>query len=251
LSVVLPAYKEGHRIRATVDVVREFCMRECTEWEVIVVDDGSNDGTSASLVGVPGVRCLRNDMNRGKGFSVRRGVLEARHDAVLFSDVDLSTPIEEALHLHEAIAAGADVAIGCRRRDAGKVLTRTPLRRLMAAVFRMLVKVIVIRGFHDTQCGFKMFRMESARSLFPLQRLERWGFDVELLYIAKRKGLKIASIPVAYRESPESRLSPWTPFTMVRDLLHIRWNALVGRYETRGKERVPVQEQGKEGTGLT
>jgi glycosyltransferase involved in cell wall biosynthesis len=230
ISVVVPAYNEAHRIRATIEKIIEFCTRELSQWEVIVVDDGSSGDTEGALRGLKGVRCLRNERNRGKGYSVRRGMLEARFDPVLFTDADLSTPIEDALALHRAIENGADVAIGSRLPDPSKQVRRTALRKLMAVVFRLLVKVIAIRGFHDTQCGFKMFRRAAARDLFAAQKLERWGFDVEILYLARRKKLKIVEVPVSYRESPESRLSFLTPLAMVRDLLQIRLHAIRGRY---------------------
>jgi glycosyltransferase involved in cell wall biosynthesis len=230
LSVVLPAYKEGHRVRSTVTTIAAFLAPRFERWEIIVVDDGSADGTDAAVAGAQGVRYLGNERNRGKGFSVRRGMLEARHDPVLFTDVDLSTPIDDCLSLLGALESGADVAIGSRTPGASQRLRRTPLRRLMAWMFRLCVKVIALRGFHDTQCGFKMFRRDAARAIFHLQRLERWGFDVEVLLIARRLGLKIAAVPVSYQESNESRLSFWTPLLMLRDLLQIRWNACLGRY---------------------
>lgn len=230
ISVVVPAYNEAHRIRANVEKITEYCSREFSEWEVIVVDDGSSGDTAAALAGLRGVRCLRNEQNRGKGYSVRRGILEAKLDPVLFTDADLSTPIEDAASLCRAIQSGADVAIGSRTRDPAKPVRRTPLRRLMAAVFRLLVRVIALRGFHDTQCGFKMFRLAAARTLFQMQKLERWGFDVEVLFIARKLRMKIAEVPVSYRESDESRLSFLTPLTMGRDLLQIRLNRLRGIY---------------------
>ncbi|MBI4601684.1 MAG: glycosyltransferase family 2 protein [Planctomycetes bacterium] len=234
ISVVLPAYNEAARIRDTVSTIAAFLEQRFPEWEIIVVDDGSGDGTEAAVQDLRGVRCLRNDVNRGKGYSVRRGMLEARFDPILFSDVDLSTPIEEALALLEAIEAGADIAIGTRRPGTGKSLRRTPLRRLMAWGFRTLVKALVIRGYHDTQCGFKMLRRVAARRIFPLQRRERWGFDVELLLIARQHGLRVAQVPVSYHESSESRLRLHTPLTMLADLLKIRWSSLLGRYGPRG-----------------
>jgi glycosyltransferase involved in cell wall biosynthesis len=231
LSVVLPAYKEGHRIRATVETIAELLGPRCERWEIIVVDDGSADATEAAIAGAPGVRYLRNETNRGKGFSVRRGMLEARHDPVLFSDVDLSTPIEDCLALLQSIEAGADIAIGTRAPGTGRRLRRTVRRRVMASIFRLCVRLIALRGFRDTQCGFKMFRRAAAQAVFARQRLDRWGFDVEVLLIARRLGLRIDAVPVSYQESKESRLGFWTPFCMLRDLLQIRWNACLGRYD--------------------
>jgi dolichyl-phosphate beta-glucosyltransferase len=236
ISVVVPAYNEAHRIRRAIERVTEYCASHFTEWEVIVVDDGSSGDTAGALAGLRGVRCIRNDRNRGKGFSVRRGVLEAKLDPVLFTDADLSTPIEDATALHRAISGGADVAIGSRTRNPAKEVRRTLLRKVMAVVFRLLVRIIALRGFHDTQCGFKMFRRSAAGTLFSLQRLERWGFDVELLFIARKRGMKIVEVPVSYHESEESRLSFLTPFTMILDLLTIRLHQLTGAYRRDEEE---------------
>ena len=233
LSVVIPAFNEGHRILSTIDRVAKFCERELSQWEIIVIDDGSIDDTSSVVSKVARVRLLRNERNRGKGYSVRRGMLEARLDPVLVSDADLSTPIEEALQLLAALDAGAQVAIASRIPSQTKIVRRTPGRKLMAMVFRMLVKVIVLRGFHDTQCGFKMFRLTAAQEIFPHQRLERWGFDVEVLYLARRLGFQVVEVPVTWHESTESRLKWTTPLTMLGDLFTIRWNDLLGRYPRR------------------
>ncbi len=231
ISVVVPAFNETPRIRWTAECVTAFLEREFDEFEVIVVDDGSDVDAQTLLAGLPHVRCLRNDVNRGKGYSVRRGMLEARFDPVLFTDADLSTPIEEALFLWREIDAGADIAIGARLRDSSKQVRRPPLRRLMAFVFRLCVKLIALRGFYDTQCGFKMLRRNTARALFGVASLDRWGFDVEILFMARRRGLRVAQVPVSYSESKQSRLSFLTPLTMLCDLLRIRWNALRGRYD--------------------
>ncbi|HZN59498.1 MAG TPA: dolichyl-phosphate beta-glucosyltransferase, partial [Planctomycetota bacterium] len=232
LSVVVPAYNETHRIRGNVERIVDFLRSNFEAWEVIVVDDGSKVDAASALQGIEGIHCLRNEVNRGKGYCVRRGMLAARLHPILFTDADLSTPIEDARKLWDAIEGGADVAIGSRLRDPVTRVRRTLHRRMMALGFRLLVKLLAVRGFHDTQCGFKMFRRAPARTIFSAQRLERWGFDVEVLWLARRMGLHIAEVPVSYRESDESRLSVWTPFTMTRDLLRIRWNILRGAYRS-------------------
>jgi len=240
LSVVVPAYNEAHRIRSTAETIAAFLKRQCDAWEIIVVDDGSCGDTRAALEGLDGVRCLRNETNRGKGYSVRRGMLEARMDVILFTDADLSTPVEDSIALCQAIAEGADIAVGSRVRDPSRTVRRPPLRRLMAFVFRWLVKCLVLRGFHDTQCGFKAFRRGAALAVFGSARLDRWGFDVEVLHIAQKLGFKIAQVPVSYTESRESRLSFFTPLTMIRDLLKIRWSSWCGLYDPqlgRAKEQ--------------
>ena len=231
LSVIIPAYNEAKRIRRAVTETSAFLAAEFAEWEIIVVDDGSTDGTGDEVETSDHVVLLVNDPNRGKGFSVRRGVDAARYDAILFTDADLSAPIDEARRLHAAIERGADVAVGSRQFDVTTNVRRTPLRSFLAFGFRSLVKLIVVRGIHDTQCGFKMFRSEAARTVFPRQRLSGWGFDVELLHIARRHRLRIAEVPVSWAESDESSLKWYTPISMFLDLLRIRWNSLRGRYD--------------------
>lgn len=157
-------------------------------------------------------------------------MLAAQYDLILFMDADLSTPIEEALPLSIAIHDGVDVAIASRKPQAGKKVERISSRKLMATVFRLLIRILVLRGFYDTQCGFKMFRRSCAHQLFSLQCIERWGFDVELLYIARKKGFRIKEIPVSWRESNESKLKWITPVAMASDLLRVRWHDLLGRY---------------------
>ena len=230
LSIVIPAYNEGHRIGETLARTIAFCESHLSEWELIVVDDGSSDNTEQAVRDVAGVRYMRNEENRGKGYSVRRGMLAASCDPVLFTDADLSAPISEARRLLSAVEKGADVAIASRGFDVTTTVERTPLRRLMAFSFRLLVRLLVISGINDTQCGFKMFRREAARTIFARQRLEGWGFDVELLFIARRHGLRIDEVPVSWTESNESRLKWYTPLAMAVDLLHIRVNAWLGRY---------------------
>ena len=230
ISIVIPAFNESTRIARTLETVTSFCAREFSRWEIVVVDDGSRDATCEKVSEFRQVKLLRNEENRGKGYSVRRGMLAASLDPVLFTDADLSTPIAEALQLHHATREGADVAIAVRVPASGKEVRRTPLRKLMSAVFRILVKVIALRGFHDTQCGFKMFRASAARAIFSRQRLDRWGFDVEVLFLARRLGLTIKEVPVAWNESAQTSLKLITPFTMTLDLLKIRWNQVTGRY---------------------
>lgn len=232
LSIVIPAYNEAHRIAGTLRRVLEFCESELSDWEIIVVDDGSSDDTAREVRAFERIRYIRNAGNRGKGFSVRRGVLAARCDPILFTDADLSAPIEDARRLLGAIQKGADVAIGSRHFDVTTTVQRTRWRRLMASAFRLLVRILVIRGIYDTQCGFKMFRREAARSIFPKQRLAGWGFDVELLYIARRQRYRIEEVSVSWAESRESRLRWHTPLAMLLDLIHIRLNGLLGRYRS-------------------
>jgi dolichyl-phosphate beta-glucosyltransferase len=237
LSIVLPSYNEASRIAANLETIIAFCERELDEWEIIVVDDGSIDRTAEIVASYPGVCLLRNGVNRGKGQSVRRGMLAARLDPILFSDADLSTPIEEALGLLDAIEDGADVAIASRQSGGLKRVKRSWFRRLIGRGFRYLVRVVVVRGIDDTQCGFKMFRRRAARAVFPIQHLEGWAFDVEILFIARQLGFDVREVPVDWEESAESKLQWWSPFQMAGDLFRIRWFWLTGRYSRKEPQR--------------
>jgi len=236
VSIVIPAYNERADIEATVDAALAYLGRSGLAGEVVVVDDGSSDDTAELVARYAGrhpqVRLLRNERNRGKGYSVRRGVMEARGEVVLFSDADGSTPLSEAAKLLAAIGSGAHVAIGSRALPDSDVAQPQPwFRRAMGWVFRNIVRLIVLRGFRDTQCGFKAFRREAAREIFRRQTLEGFAFDVEVLFIAKALGYHIAEVPVRWLDSHDSRVHPLRdPAKMFLDLFRIRWRALRGAY---------------------
>jgi len=236
LSIVVPAYNEAHRLPDTlprlIDYVRQ--LREPTE--IIVVDDGSVDGTSelARTLGRAAgcLTVLQSPENHGKGASVRRGVLAARHPHVLYTDADLSTPIEQAARLRAALAEGADVAIGSRRLAQSDVQVRQPwLRGLAGRTFSRFVSLCLLPGIRDSQCGFKAFRREAARDLFRRQRLTRYSFDAEVLWLARRLGYRVAEIPVVWRNDPRSQIRLMRDSCgMLLDLARIRFNCWTGRY---------------------
>ncbi len=212
LSVVVPAYREEQRLGATLARIREWLGEQALAAEIIVVDDGSPDRTSdvahEQLAGFPHATVLRNEPNAGKGYSVRRGMLASRGRYALFSDADLSTPIEEFAHLRAAHEAGADVAIGSRALRQSRIEVHQPFpRELMGRCFNLFVRTFVMRGLHDTQCGFKSFRREVIRPLFGRQQIERWGFDVEVLYLARRLGYTIAEVPVVWRNDENTKIN--------------------------------------------
>jgi dolichyl-phosphate beta-glucosyltransferase len=224
ISIVFPSYNEGRRLSGTLDEVIAYCEREFDQWEVIVVDDGSTDNTAEVVKFRDEVRYICNEVNSGKGETVKRGMLAARLDPILFSDVDLSTPIAETIALLERIEDGADIAIARREMDSDeKIVRRTPLRRFLAWGFRKFVRIVALRGVEDTQCGFKMFRRSVAQEVFPLQKLGGWAFDVEVLFLAQQRGYRIDEVKVEWQESDASTLSFWSPFQMARDILKIRW----------------------------
>jgi dolichyl-phosphate beta-glucosyltransferase len=245
-SFIIPAYNESCRIRPGLDEVLRWMAEHKWEGEILVVDDGSRDDTADVIReyarGHSQIRLLQNPGNRGKGFSVRNGMLQARGDICLFTDADLSSPISEAPKLFEAIRAGAEVAIGSRWLRTEMQTERQPLyRQAFGRIFNLLLRLFLGLRFRDTQCGFKAFRREAAQRIFPLQRIERWGFDPEILYIARRMGLPIAEVPVLWAHSEGTRLHPFRDgIRMFVDVLHIRWNAWTGMYNAR---RVPATDR--------
>jgi len=202
------------------------------------VNDGSRDNT-AQIVRqfaqqYPALRLLENPGNRGKGYSVRNGMLHANGSILLFSDADLSSPIEEAQKLFAAITSGADVAIGSRWVQSSLQTERQPLyRQLFGRIFNLMLRITLGLKFKDTQCGFKAFTRAAAQKIFPQQQIERWGFDPELLYLAKKFGFKVVEVPVVWGHSGGTRISPLRDGTrMFLEMLRVRWNALTGKYET-------------------
>jgi dolichyl-phosphate beta-glucosyltransferase len=236
ISVVIPAYNEAQRLPATLRRVHEYLESYAEDFEIIVVDDGSTDSTEDETLKasskLPGIRLIRNSTNRGKGFSVRRGVLESRGELVLISDADMSTPIEDIEKLTPFVTGDFEVAIGSRALEESELSLRQPwYREGMGKVFNMFVRSIVFGGIRDTQCGFKLMRGDSARKIFQKCRIDGFSFDVEALYVAKSMGYSIKEVPVRWMNSPASRVSILVdPARMFLDLLRIRVYALLGFY---------------------
>jgi len=201
-----------------------------------VVNDGSSDTTAEIVLEYAKkhatLRLLENPGNRGKGFSVRNGMLHAKGDVLLFSDADLSSPIEEADKLFAAIVEGADIAIGSRWIDSRLQIRRQPLyRRLFGRIFNLALRLVLGLQFKDTQCGFKAFTRRSAQAIFPQQKIERWGFDPELLYLARKFGFTVSEVPVAWSHREGTRIHPLRDgIRMFGELLRVRWYALKGDY---------------------
>jgi dolichyl-phosphate beta-glucosyltransferase len=241
VSIVIPAYNESQRLGPTLGRVLDFVSRQGWDAEVIVVDDGSEDHT-ADIVrnyaennraeGDRVVRLMQNPGNRGKGYSVRNGVMNARGNIILFTDADLSSPIEEAPKLLEALDAGADVAIGSRWvRSELQTQRQSLARQALGRGFNLFLRIVLRLDFKDTQCGFKAFRRSAAEALFARQRIEGWGFDPELLFLASRLGLKVAEVPVLWGHDDRTRIHPLADGSrMALEMLRIRWYALAGKY---------------------
>ncbi|HXO67082.1 MAG TPA: dolichyl-phosphate beta-glucosyltransferase [Candidatus Dormibacteraeota bacterium] len=211
LSVVIPAYNEESRLASTVDRVLEYLRQGARSYELIVVDDGSRDGTAGTVDAMnasgAAILLVRHPVNLGKGAAVRTGVLASKGDVVLFTDADLSTPITDADPLLRALLEGADVAIGSRALDRRLVEVHQPVyRETMGRIFNLFVRAILLPGLHDTQCGFKAFRGDIGRSLFLAMESRGFEFDPEVLYRARRQGLVIREIPVHWRNSPDTRV---------------------------------------------
>jgi glycosyltransferase involved in cell wall biosynthesis len=244
-SIVIPAYNEGRRLGATLGKVLAYVHAQEWNAEVIVVNDGSRDNT-ADLVRQfaardTALRLIENPGNRGKGYSVRNGMLNARGRILLFSDADLSSPIAEAPKLFQALEAGADIAIGSRWLRAETQTQRQPLhRQLFGRIFNLLLRLTLGLKFKDTQCGFKAFKAPAAKTIFPLQQIERWGFDPEILFLARKFGFKVQEIPVAWGHSGEARINPLVDgFRMFLEMLHIRWYDLSGKYSDAAPPPTP------------
>jgi dolichyl-phosphate beta-glucosyltransferase len=235
-SIIIPAYNESARIPATLESV-VACIRE-KGWpvEVVVVNDGSTDSTARLVkdfaLHAPEVRLLENPGNRGKGFSVRAGILQAQGEVVMFTDSDLSAPIEEAELLFAAIANGADIAIGSRWLESGRQTHRQPLyRQFFGRCFNMVCRMVMNLPFADTQCGFKAFTRNAAQTVFQLQTIERWGFDPEILFIGLKRGYRIVEVPVSWAHDERSRMSYLKDgMQMLKELAIVRWNAMTRRY---------------------
>lgn len=228
LSIVIPAFNEAARLPATLRALEAYCRTQAREIEIIIVDDGSSDGTDrlALPAEVPGRtrwRRLRAEENHGKGASVRKGMLAATGERRLFSDADMSAPIEEVAKLEAALEAGADIAIGSRRRRDLIRTHQSVFRENAGRVFNRMVRAGLGLPFVDTQCGFKLFSRASAEAIFPRQRIEGWGFDPELLYLAKGMGYRVEEIPVVWSHAAGAKIRMVSDSArMFRDILRIR-----------------------------
>ena len=235
LSIIIPSYNEESRLPATLDGIAGYLQSYRGTAEVLVVDDGSKDGTAAVAeyfrIKIPTLRVVSNGVNRGKGYSVRHGMQEARGKIALFTDADLSAPIEEAGKLIEALE-NYDVAIGSRAMDRSLIsVHESPFREFAGIIFNKIVRVILWLPFVDTQCGFKAFRRDKCVIIFEQQRIERFGFDPELLYLARHHGLRTVEIPVRWGHSAATKVSMLRDsIQMFVDIFAIRWNALTGCY---------------------
>jgi glycosyltransferase involved in cell wall biosynthesis len=247
-SIVIPAYNESARLGASLEKVLAYVHAQGWDAEVIVVNDGSRDNTPdivrAFAAKDPALRLVENPGNHGKGYSVRNGMLNARGRIVLFSDADLSSPIEEAPKLLQALDNGADIAIGSRWLRAETQTQRQPLhRQLFGRIFNLVLRLTLGLQFKDTQCGFKAFKQPAVQAIFPLQKIERWGFDPEILFLAKKLKFRTQEVSVAWGHSGGTRINPLVDGSrMVMEMLRVRWYDLTGKYDA---DQTPAAQAAK------
>ena len=246
LSVIIPAYNERERLVTYMTEITGYLGRRAKPYEVLVVDDGSHDGTAALVeqfrTKEPAVRLLRLAQNTGKGCAVRTGMQVARGEFQLMADADGATPIQELERLEAAIGTGADIAIGSRflaSRDRGYTVKARWHRSVLGNTFNWIVQRLGIPGISDTQCGFKLFRKTVARDLFGAVLVAGYGLDLELLYVAQRRGYRIAEVPVNWADQPGSKVRVLQDgLRMLLDLFAVRRNYANGRYEPSSTEAV-------------
>lgn len=237
LSLIIPAYNEQGRLSGSLQKIIDYFSTKKYAFEIIVVDDGSQDATTEIaeryIRTFAKGRLIKNESNRGKGYSVKRGIMSACGKFIFFSDADLSTPIEEIENLLSHLENGCDIVIGSRALIPSKVLVRQRwYRDMMGKVFGKLVRLLLVSGIADSQCGFKGFNRQAVQEIFPLQKLNGFSFDVEVLFIAKKLKFVIKEVPVRWINSYESKLNPLLDsIKMFLELLSIRWNDFRGRYD--------------------
>lgn len=222
ISVVIPAYNEETRIVPTLKRINAYCKKQYRQYEIIIVDDGSSDRTAELAESYGSV--IKHKTNQGKGAAVKIGMLAAKHARILFSDSDLATPIEELEKLERALDTGADIAIASRNLPESDVKTTQPFyRKLMGKLFAKIVKIVAIKEYTDTQCGFKLFTRNAARDIFIKTTINDYTFDVEVLCIAKQQGYAVQEVPVVWIDQPGSKIRPIKDsFHMLKQLLRVR-----------------------------
>jgi len=241
MSLVVPAYNEQSRLPATLEKLRAFLQKQPSRYEVLVVDDGSRDRTTAiveeAMASFPELRLLR-EQHRGKGHAVRKGMLAAVGQYVMFCDADFSMPVEEVVKFPKSLADSYQIAIASREVKGARRIGEPWYRHLMGRVFNLLVRLLAVPGLQDTQCGFKCFTLEAAREIFGMQVIDGFGFDVEVLYIARKLGIPITEVPINWYYSSSSRVDPIKDTArMFSDVLQVKSNDRRGLYDRAGNPK--------------
>lgn len=236
LSLIVPVFNEESRLTASLPSVVSFLQDHFKQWEIIFSDDGSTDSTVALIQSIrqknPLIALTASPVNRGKGAAVRRGFESASGNLLLFSDADFSAPIEESLKLIAALESGYDVAIGSRGLDESDIQVRQSWpRETMGKTFNLLLRTLLPIPYHDTQCGFKMFRRAALDALLPRLKVDGFAFDVEMLVVAQQRGLQVAEVPVVWRDVRESKVHPIrSSLHMLKDVFAIRYRLAMNLY---------------------
>lgn len=235
-SIIIPVYNEERRIPKSIDAIRSFFHGRTEDIEIIFVDDGSTDSTKQILDGLAStesmVRVISYDRNRGKGYAVRQGALAAKGDRVVFFDIDLATPLDEFAHLVSFMHSEDDIVIGSRRLKGSHIKKyESGIRTFLGQGFTKLSNILV-PGISDFTCGFKCFSRDAVHAIFPVARIDRWGFDTELLYIAKLKKIPVRQMPVAWSHDDDSRVKVWKAvISSARELAQMKLNQIKGLYK--------------------
>lgn len=229
ISVVIAAYNEEKRIGDSLVKIYDYLKKHNHDFEIIVIDDGSNDGTLNLLMEyskkIPNFIILKNKGNKGKGYSIKKGILKSKGDIVLFTDADLSTPIEEIEKLVHCLKNGYQAAIGSRALPNSEIKVYSAwYRQLMGKVFNKIIRLILSLDYYDTQCGFKCFKRDAAQEIFKSLKISRFSFDVEILFVAKLLGFRIKEVPVCWYNSPESKVK------LLKDSSRMFWDVLRIRF---------------------
>ncbi|OGM96212.1 MAG: hypothetical protein A3B86_03665 [Candidatus Yanofskybacteria bacterium RIFCSPHIGHO2_02_FULL_38_22b] len=237
LSVIIPAYNEEKRIKETLKSIDEYLRRQNYDYEILVVSDGSKDDT-VSLVKslepeIRGLRLIDIQENHGKGFSVKKGMLEAKGELRIFTDADNATHISHLDNFAPYINEGYGVVIGSIAIQGHKVASGSePLwRRILGKLGNLFIQIMAVPGIYDTQRGFKLFTAKAATDIFPKSTIDRFGFDIEVLALARKLGYKIKELPVDWKNDPNSKVSLKSYFQVLTETILIRWNLMTGKYD--------------------
>ena len=237
ISFIIPAFNEESRIVKILDTATEYLSKDFKDYEIIIVDDGSTDKTKEAVEhymnsGSDKIRLIKNRINKGKGYSVRIGMLAAKYDLAVFSDADLATPISELKKLMNALLKGHDIVIASRNMKESRRIVKQPYyRQIMGKTFPIIVNILLSMDFKDTQCGFKLFKTQIAKKILRKQTIDRFAFDVEILYIAKKLGYRICEVPVLWIDKKDSKVSPFRDsWKMFLDIIKIRMNSIKDIY---------------------
>lgn len=232
LSVIIPAYNEEKRITKTLESIKEYLNRQDYDWEVLVIDDGSKDKTRDVVEKAEGFKLNKTRKNMGKGYSIKEGMLMAQGDYCLFMDADNATKINELDHFWKYFDEDYDVVIGSRDIKGAKVAVSQAWYKELAGKFgNVLIQIVAVPGIHDTQCGFKIFSKKVVRDVFPIQKLVGWGFDVEVLALAKKFGYKIKEEPITWFNAAGSNVKLSSYLKVFSDLFKVRWWLWTGKYK--------------------